>query len=214
MRLLYPVSDYMLIMPKLSNDEIRYKILEILYKVASKSGSNWQVLRSYLIGHLKINENLVDFNVFYLADRDLARIMKYRGGNWEIVVITGKGIDVYEHKVDFVSQYPFIKIAVQKIDGTVYGGAVQGIDSQIDLNQKITDSFRMAYDLVEIERNIADEQKTEIRRSLGELEEEIKSKKPDRDKVRRLWDWIKENANWVIPTLREIIEDILEAMGS
>ena len=202
-----------MLMPEISNDEIRYKILEILYKVALKGGPNWQVKRSYLRNHLSVDESLVDFNVFYLADRDLARIIK-RSGNWETVVITGEGIDVYEHKLDFASQYPFIKIAIQNIDGPVYGSAVQAVDSKLSINQRITDSFKQAYSLIELQSDLSSGEKKEIKKNLKGLEEEVKAEKPDKNKLQRLWDWVKANANWVVPTLKEIIEDILKTLGS
>ena len=211
--LLILFSQLYYIMSEISNDEIRYKILEILYKVALKGGPNWQVKRSYLKNHLSVDESLVDFNVFYLADRDLARIIK-RSGNWETVVITGEGIDVYEHKLDFASQYPFIKIAIQNIDGPVYGSAVQAVDSKLSINQRITDSFKQAYSLIELQSDLSSGEKKEIKKNLKGLEEEVKAEKPDKNKLQRLWDWVKANANWVVPTLKEIIEDILKTLGS
>ena len=198
-------------MPEISNDEIRYKILEVLYNVASK-GTDWRVKRSFLISKLKLDERLIDFNLLYLDSRKLAQVVQLRDNNWDTVRITGKGIDVYEHKLKFASQYPFIQIAIQKIDGPVYGSAVQGIDSQINLNQNIIDSFKQAYSMIELERNLSNEKKTKIKESLRELEEEIKSKTPDKSKVRRLWDWIKDNANWIVPTLKDIIENILKSV--
>ena len=197
-------------MPEISNDIIRYKILEILYKIALRGGSKWEVERSYLIHKLNIAENIIDFNVWYLHDRKLAKVVDFNSDEWATLLILAEGIDVYEHKSDFSSQYPFIKIAIQNIDGSVYGNAVQAIDSQINLNQKITDSFKQAYSIVELESNLSDEQKTEIKDNLEKLEEEIKAKKPDRRKVRRLWSWIKDNAKWIIPTLKDIIEEILK----
>ena len=203
----------MIIMSEISNDEIRYRILEILYKVALKGGPNWQVQRSYLNTHLRVDENLVDFNVFYLVDKDLARIRK-RDRNWETVVITGKGIDVYEHKLDFASQYPFIKIAIQKIDGPVFGSAVQAIDSKVDIKERINASFTNAYSIVKSDTSLSDEERTKIKENLKKLEAEIKAEKPDKGKVQSLWDWIKNNAQWVVPALKVIIEDILKALGS
>ena len=211
--LLILFSQLYYIMSEISNDEIRYKILEILYKVALKGGPNWQVKRSYLKNHLSVDESLVDFNVFYLADRDLARIIK-RSGNWETVVITGEGIDVYEHKLDFASQYPFIKIAIQNIDGPVYGSAVQAVDSKLSINQRITDSFKQAYSLIELQSDLSSGEKKEIKKNLKGLEEEVKAEKPDKNKLQRLWDWVKANANWVVPTLKGVIEDILKTLGS
>jgi len=200
------------IMPNPSNDEIRYKILEVLYKIASK-GTDWRVKRSYLMSKLNFDEKLIDFNLLYLDSRKLAEVVGTSRTNWEVVRITGKGIDVYEHKLDFASQYPFIKIAIQNIDGPVYGGAVQAIDSKVDINERISKSFNNAYSIVNSDASLSDEKKTEIRGNLKELEEEVKAEKPDESKVRRLWDWIKNNAQWVVPTIKEIIEDILKALS-
>jgi hypothetical protein len=199
-------------MPETTNDEIRYKILQVLYEIALR-GTDWRVQRSYLKTKLNVDEKLIDFNVFYLDSRKLAQVVGLKDGNWGQVRITGEGIDVYEHKLQFVNQFPFMQIAIQKIDGSVYGSAVQAVDSKVSLNQRITDSFKQAYSLVESERNVSDEQKTKIEENLGELEEEIKAKNLDIGKVRRLWDWIKDNANWIVPTLKEIIEDILKTLG-
>ena len=140
--------------------------------------------------------------------------MQFKGRNWNTVKITGKGVDVYEHKLEFASQYPFIKIAIQKIDGSVYGSAVQAVDSQVSVKERITDSFKQAYSLVEMQRNLSEGEKANIKENLEGLEEEIKAEKPDKSKVQRLWDWIKGNANWVVPTLKGIIEDIIKTLGS
>jgi hypothetical protein len=197
-------------MPEISNDEIRYKILEVLYKIALREGSDWKVKRPYLKNKLKIDQHLIDFNVKYLNDRGLARIIVWSGRNWDSAVITAKGIDVYEHKSDFANQYPFMKVAIQNIGGNVYGSAVQSVDSQISFDQRIIDSFKQAYSLVELEKNVSEEQKIKIKDKLGELEEEIKSGSPDKSKVHRLWFWIKDNASWAVPALMEIIEIVLK----
>ena len=197
-----------------SNDEIRYKILEILHRTAYRGGSHWEVKRSYLKNHLKVGDNQLDFNVWYLHDRGLAEVKKISKGNWETVVIKGKGIDVFEHKSQFAEQYPFIQIAVQRIEGPVYGNAIQAVGSKVSINERITASFKQGYSLVELQRNLSEDKKTKIKENLEELEEEVKTEKPDKSKVQRLWDWVKANASWVVPTLREIIEDIIKTLGN
>ena len=89
-----------------------------------------------MLSKLNLDEKLIDFNLLYLDSRKLAQVVLIRSNNWDEVRITGKGIDVYEHKLDFASQYPFIKIAIQNIDAPVYGGAVQAVDSKVDINER------------------------------------------------------------------------------
>ena len=186
------------------------QILKVIDKPLKFSGFFHLLLLKHKVN---VDEKLIDFNVLYLDGRKLAQVVGIRGGNWDQVRITGEGIDVYEHKMKFVNQHPFLQIAIQKIDGSVYGSAVQASNSKVSLNQKITDSFKQAYSLVESERNVSDEQKIKIEENLRELEEEIAARNPDEGKLRRLWNRIKDNANWVVPTLKEIVEDILKTLG-
>ncbi len=194
-------------MPEISNDEVRYKILQVLYETATKS-ADWRVQRSYLKTKLNLDEKQIDFNLLYLDSRKLAQVTEARDSNWEQVRITGKGIDVYEHKLKFVDRYPFIQVAIQNIEGAVSGNAVQSM-STVNITQ-ITDAFNNAFSIVKSEPNVPEEKRKEVIRNLEALQEELKKEKPNLSKAKAIWTWLKNNANWIVPTLKDIVETILK----
>ena len=198
-------------MSEISNDLLRYQILEILYQRASER-VDWRVNREEIIKLIQAPENQIDFGVLYLHEIDLAKVREVRGNNWSSVIITGKGIDVIEHKQKFAEQLPFIQVAIQKIDA-VYGNAIQAINSQVTLNQQITDAFKQAYSLIDLKK-IPEEEKNSVRKKLEDLELELRKEKLDAGRAQNLWGWLKANASWLVPTLVEVfMESVKKAWG-
>ncbi len=193
-----------------SNDLVRYKILEILFNKASLRGTDWNVKRKEMIESLPFEEKQIDFNFFYLFDKGLAKMFKHTSKNWETATITSKGIDVIEHKQNFVEELPFIQVAIQEINAPIYGNAIQAVNSTITFNQQVTDAFKQTYQTLETKKDLTPEQKTEIKKNLIILEEELKSKDKDAGKIQKLWKRIKKNASWIAPILVNIVLKGLE----
>jgi len=54
----------------------------------------------------------------------------------------------------------------------------------------------------------------ETTRNLDSLQQELMKEEPDVGRVQRLWKWLKRNADWVVPTLTEVvIEGLRRAVG-
>ena len=192
---------------------VRYKILEILYNKASLAGTNWNVNRKEIIKSLAFEEKEIDFNIFYLFDKGLAKMITHSGNNWVIATITSKGIDVIEHKQKFVEDFPFIQVAIQEINAPIYGNAIQAVNSQVNFNQRVEDVFKKAHNRLEKE-DINDVQKEEVKENLNRLKKELKKKDKDAGKIQKLYKRLKKNASWVTPILVQIVlEGLKIAMG-
>ena len=85
-----------------SNDEMRKQILEILYYYECKNPGGFGPTRDILLELLRkrqgtdVSENSMDFNVLYLADKNLVKLGVEAGSLWHISNITFFGIDVVE----------------------------------------------------------------------------------------------------------------------
>jgi hypothetical protein len=189
-----------------TNDPIRHRILEILYGKATQ-GTDWRVTREELRRLLLIEDKLIDFNVFCLNEVKLAQIREIQGHNWSTVIITAKSIDVIENKQNFSDEYPFIKTTIMQIQGDVNAPIIQATDSQVNFSQQVNDAFKQAYRIVENKIDVQSEQKEDIKKNLKVLEEELQNKEADLGKVQKAWTWIERNANWLVPTLTQVISD-------
>ena len=80
---------------------------------------------------------------------------------------------------------------------------------------EIINSFQQARTTVDAKQGINTATKDEIKRYLTALEEELKKDEPDAGNIQRSWNWIKRNANWVVPTLTEVvIEGMKKCFGA
>ena len=190
-----------------TNYSVRLKILEILYNKATE-GTDWAVEREEMKRLLPISENQLDFNMLYLNDKKLANIRKLDPGNWHTTNITGKGIDVIENKQQFARELPFIQVAIQEIGGKVYGSAVQAVQSEVVSNLQETNKFEQAYEQVR-KALISPDKKEEINANLKALEKELLKEKPNKNKIDAIWEWLKGNADWIVPAIAEIVTKAL-----
>jgi len=194
----------------MNDDEIRYQILEILYKEAKENPEGWQG-RSFgltpkeIMNKLQVPEKDFYFNMDYLDKKGLIKIKKVASG-WMDAKITAYGTDVYEHKDKYKDTLPFIQTNIQNISANVIGNVTQAVDSTVIFDQRLSDAFRQARIITE-NQNITQEQKEETNKRLDSLEEGIKSGEPDVGKIQRLWKWLKENANWVVPAIIQVVSE-------
>lgn len=200
-------------MPSINHNEIRHRILEILYKFAQESPESFGMHKDAIQQLLKIPEKKTFFNILYLEQKGLIEVSTVIGG-WVSARITAFGIDVVENKERYGEEFPFIQTTIQEIHGDVYGTVVQAVESQVSFNQQVTTAFQQARNITETKEGIPPTLTEEIKKHLNLLEEELKRTEPDAGKIQTSWKWLKRNANWVVPTLTQVVlEGLKIALG-
>ncbi len=197
-------------MSRMMNNSVRLRILEILYKKAA-DGGDWAVQREEIRQLLPIPEKQLDFNVLYLHDKKLLKINVLEKGNWQATKITGKGIDVIENKPRFAGELPFVIEGVQEIMGEQPAESVVNTEQcDVNLYQQVSRAFEQAYEQIK-KSDALPEKKQEIKANLKALENELPKQKPNKNKVNAIYDWLKENAEYVIPTITESVTKVLNS---
>jgi hypothetical protein len=200
-------------MSTLDDDQIRLATLKILLNNAKEDPGSFGVDRATLQKALGVSEKEMDFNMIYLEERGLVRLTKFMGSLWAYASISAYGMDVVAHRDRFADKFPFTKAQIT-ITGNVYGNVVQAVSSTVTFSQQVTDAFKQAYDQVEKRTDLSMEKKQATTSILGELQQELQKPKPDAGKIQQGWDWIKCNAEWLIPTLSNAaIEGLKMALG-
>ena len=195
----------------MSNDEIRILTLQHLYRLYHEDPKSFGINRVEMLELLNAQENLMDSNMLYLEQKGLVKLEKVLGSLWAWARITAFGIDVIENKQMYKQQFPFITVQVQEIHGDVHGNVVQAKDSQVII-QQIDSAFQTARSMTESKTEISSELKKEIHENLLALQEEIKKKEPDAGKIQKCWNWLKRNANWVVPVLAQIVSEVVKSL--
>ena len=188
-----------------SDDEIRHAILELLLKAAKDNTTAAGMNKEQVCENLQIPDERIEFNMNYLEQKRLVARSGFMGPPYWFASITAFGIDVVEQKERFAAEFPFIQVTIQHIGGNVYGPAVQAVNSQVTFNQQVTDAFKRAYNIVENKTDATADQKEEIKKNLKALEEELETKEADAGKIQKVWKWIQRNANWLVPTLSQVV---------
>ncbi|MGD0028756.1 MAG: hypothetical protein ABSC91_07435 [Candidatus Bathyarchaeia archaeon] len=117
--------------------------------------------------------------------------------------------------LEFYKKLPVSQVLIQQIQGGVQGNVYQEIEPHLNFNQQVAGAFKHAYLQVENKADVSIELKQDIRRNLEALEKELKSEEPDAGKVQSHWRWVRQNANWVVPTIMQVvIEGIKIALRS
>jgi hypothetical protein len=196
-------------MSRTKNDSIRLRILEILYKKAIEGG-DWAVEREELKRLLPIPEHQFDFNVLYLHEKKLLKIHILENGNWQAAKISGKGIDVVENKPRFIGEFPFIQEAVREDKDDKTNESIETDQCEVNLYQEVSIAFEQAYEEVRKGDSLP-EKKLEINANLKALENELRKQKPNKNKINAIYEWLKENANFVIPTVTESVTKLLNS---
>lgn len=193
----------------LSNDQIRVSILELLHTQAQDEPQGLGVENHKIAEVLSITQNQADFNLLYLRQKGLVEFQAESFGGY-YAVITAFGCDVVEHKNRFAEQFPFIEVTIQNqnIQGNAYGVVQAAGSAQVTVNQQ--DAFKRAY--YEIEKStLPAEQKGIIAANVKELELELgKGNQADANAIKKIWIKIKENANWLVPTLAVAVTEGLK----
>ena len=191
---------------RLTDNEIRRRVLETLYDFAQKKtkGHFPPLSREEIQEILKIPNEKLNFNMVYLQQKGLIELHVGHDQYWYGARITAFGIDVIANKEKYAQRFPFIQ-TIQEIHGDVYAPVIQAVESQVSFNQQVVTVFQQARNMTETKEGIPPTLREEIKKHLNLLEEELKSKEPDASKIQRLWKWLKRNANWVVPTLTQVV---------
>jgi hypothetical protein len=198
----------------LSDDQVRLNILRELLQEAKENPGSLGMDRTELKDKLNVPEKQMDFNMLYLEEKRLVKLIGYMGVIWSNAKITAFGIDVITHKEQFASQFPFLKISIQQINAPVQGNVIQAVDSTIIFNQQVSNAFREAYNKVDAKTDIPTEKKQEIKDELKVLEEELLKEEKDAGRIQKAWDLLRRNANWLAPILTTVVlEGIKIALG-
>jgi hypothetical protein len=197
-----------------SDDEVRYRILAILYKEEKDNpeGSPGHLMGlepKYIVKHLDIPEKQVYFNMSYLDKKGLITIMKFSGNVWSFMRITPFGIDVYENKDKYKEKLHFIQ-NILNISAPIYGPVIQAVASEVTYNQQLNNAFEQARIITDRRPDISGELRIETNNRLDSLEEELKKKDTDLGRVQRLWQWLKGNASWVVPVLKDLVLEVMK----
>ena len=160
-------------MSALTNDQIRLAILELLHEAAEKEPRGIGLSNHDLAMRLQIPLNKVDLKNRYLQEKRLIHFHAVTSdGNWES--ISANGMDVVEHKKNYASQYPFVNVTIQQVNGNNYGAMAQTVNSTVtNFSQQVTDSFSRAKGQVEARTELSSEAKQEVLEHLKQLEVEV-----------------------------------------
>ncbi len=189
-----------------SNDQVRVIILDFLHKELQEHPRD-VTNKENIVQALGVPQKQLDFNMFYLQEKGLVELITAMDG-WHCANITAYGIDVIENKDSYKSEFPFINNTTIQVQGNNYGAIIQANNhSTIIFHQQISDAFKEAYEKIEKEQSLAPELKEQIKVKTKALEEELNKAEPDAGIIQQSWKWIKQNANWLIPTLTQVVTE-------
>jgi hypothetical protein len=95
-------------MESLTNEEIRNRILEILYKNAKEEIGGWGIDRYAMLDILQVSEGDMDSNMLYLSRFGLVSIKESIHVLWHWAKISDFGINVYENKEKYTEEFLFL----------------------------------------------------------------------------------------------------------
>ena len=219
-------------METLTNDQIRKAVLEALYEDENKNPEKMGLGSISLKKELKLSDAQMNACISYLTQKGLITVHE----NWlptketdehtvgverigYLLKITALGVDVVERKDQFAKEFPFMHVTIENISGTlqniggnVYGNitSVQGDGNIVSISQQIAGAFQQAYDKVK-DSDLPSQQKESINTQLKDLEQELhKEDKANVGKIQKISKWLKDNANWIVPILSDVIKKGLE----
>ncbi|MDO5836099.1 MAG: hypothetical protein Q4P17_06285 [Methanobacterium sp.] len=183
----------------MDNQEIRRKIIELLYDNASKGSE--RVTKGILKKELGIGYNELNFNINYLEKERYISVERFMGGHY-VVEIRSRGINLVENPKKFDSLFPLVNITqIYNSKGVVVGSS--HIKLNIDESVNIKDSFNEIYNELRNQKN-----SDEIIEKIKAIEHELNNDTINKSKIKNSMDWLKRNANWTIPSIVQIITSV------
>jgi hypothetical protein len=189
----------------ISDNQVCLDILELLYKRVSDDPASSGVDRAIIQATLKIQENQMNTNMSYLAEKTLVTLSGFIGSRWTFAKITGDGIDVIENKERYAEKFPFTQAATRQILDDKQERVIQKMQTQVSFSQQVMDAFKQASDQV-LDAKISNGDKGKIEKQLRDLEKELmKTKKANLATIQKDWEWLKKNASWVCPAIAQAV---------
>jgi len=185
----------------LTDAGIQKRILEILLETQERNPSGFGVHRSVMRRELNISEQSMDYHMAYLAQRRLVRLTEVPNFLWLWAKITAFGIDTLQNKVE--QQWPSAQPIVKESHGE------DKEDVKAGLIRRLADAFQRAHDLTKAKGGLSEKKENKVLEKLNLLEEELSKKEPDAGEIQETWQWLKKNADWVEPALRQVVLEIV-----
>ncbi|MGB9936775.1 MAG: hypothetical protein ACPK7O_03590 [Methanobacterium sp.] len=167
-------------------NQIQKQILEILNEFNDQN-HGYYLARNYLLDKLKIDDKILENNVFNLYKEKYVDISRGLGVKFSSVKITGKGINLIEN-----SELSNFTVPENQNNNE--------IKTSGDL--KIKNTFNQIYNAIE---SLNLENKDEIIEKVNIIKEELKKDEINTSKVNDATKWLKRNASWTILPLAQII---------
>ncbi len=177
----------------LDNNQIRRKILQILYDYEIENPGG--LTPSGIVKkHLQVEDKIIDFNLNYLENKGYLKLTRLHG-SLPLSRITSGGIDIVEDNNQLDEKFPLIhQTIVHNSPGTV-------IDSQ-NVSINIVNSFNQIYEEINQQNP---ENRDLIIEKVNFIERELGKKDMDKSKVRKMYEWLQRNANWIMPSLSQVM---------
>lgn len=185
----------------MKNDEIRHKILSVLYGEFEENPTG-PISREELMARLSdIDPKRIDVNMIYLTKKGFVRTLRGHGAPWMHTIIEPPGIDLVEDRSRFDVEFPptsNLQIFQGDVGTVVQIGeirtAIEGIgDVRAIVREEIKDS-----DLSE-----------ELEARLDELDALLTEKTIDKGEISKILRFFKANASWVVPILAQAVTKAL-----
>ncbi len=174
--------------------EVRSAILKLLYDLERKNPRAWTNEKS-IAEELGLTLDEVIFHLEYLEQKGFIKYQKtinHHGGG--LVRITALGIDAVENPELFVNQAPFLQQLI------IYGDVVNSTILQAE-------SIKIRNGLNRIIEQVDD---AEIRKLIEELIVESYQEKPDGNKIKTVFNKIKQKAPEIAEKISPIVLKLIE----
>ena len=155
-------------------------------------------------------------NTYFELYKDAAGKFRFRlkAANGETIAVG----EAYESKSGCENGIESVKknapLAIIK-DITINISDSKNVNVKIQVNYRkvtiknIDESFQKATNLIKERRDVSKDFKREIQKNLNSIKEELKKSEPEIGKVKKTLHWLKNNANWIIPVIVNVVSDFL-----
>jgi hypothetical protein len=178
------------------------RILGILLEAQRRDSTGFGVHRSVMKRELGISEKSMDYHMAHLAQRGLVRLREVPNYLWLWAKVTAFGIDALKDWGEQTSSF-------DQPDSLEAQGDL-GESGEASRIRRLADAFHQARDLAKATGGLSEEKENRVAQNLDLLEEELTTKEPDVGEIQKTWKWLKKNADWVEPVLRQVVLEGVE----
>lgn len=187
----------------LSNEQVRKLVLNLLIKKEEEDEYNPEVTREEMIQkaqELQIPEKTMHNTMYRLKKEGIIDFPITSVEGWQQARLTEGTKKQVMTNFSIVNNNTIVQGQNNAIIQT-------GSNSIVNFSQQVSNAFNHAYQMIEARSDISTEQKEEIKNKTKQLEGELKEAEPDVGKIQQFWKWIKQNANWLTPSLTQAVLD-------